>query len=92
MKGIFLSSLKWQDLTKSIKTFSPSKTVVNKMKVFVSHGEKDFYATKAQSITEADEIRELGVKEVRHEVHPGRGGMDAVGLEKALDWFGQEED
>lgn len=92
VKGIFLSSLKWQDLTKSIKTFSPSKTVVNNMKVFVSHGEKDFYATKAQSITEADEIRELGVKEVRHEVHPGRGGMDAVGLEKALDWFGQEED
>jgi hypothetical protein len=49
-------------------------------------------STKAQSITEADEIRELGVKEVRHEVHPGRGGMDAGGLEKALDWFGQEED
>ncbi len=92
VKGIFLSSLKWQDLTKSIKTFSPSKTVVNKMKVFVSHGEKDFYATKAQSITETDEIREIGVKEVRHEVHPGRGGMDVVGLDKALDWFGQEEE
>jgi hypothetical protein len=91
VQGIFLSSLKWQDLTKSIKTFSPLKSAVRKMKVYVSHGEKDFYASKAQSLEEAQEIREAGVKEVRHEVHPGRGGMDAASLAKALDWFMEPE-
>ncbi len=89
VQGIFLSSLKWQDVTKSIDTFSPSKSAVRKMKVYVSHGEKDFYATKTQSLAETDEIREAGVKEVRHEVHPGRGGMDAASLTKALDWFAE---
>lgn len=91
MQGIFLCSLKWQDLTKSIKTFSPSKNAIRNMKVFIAHGEKDFYATKAQSLEEAQEIREAGVKEVRHEVHPGRGGMDAASLVKALDWFAEPE-
>ena len=89
--GIFLSSLKWQDITKSVKTFSPSKSAVRDLKVYISHGEKDFYATKAQSLAEAEEIREAGVKEVRHEVHPGRGGMDAASLGKALDWFAEPE-
>jgi hypothetical protein len=91
VRGIFLSSLKWQDLTKSIDTFSPSKSAVRKMKVYVSQGEKDFYATKAQSLAETEEIREAGVKEVLHEVHPGRGGMDAASLAKALDWFMEPE-
>lgn len=91
MQGIFLCSLKWQDLTKSIKTFSPSKNAIRNMKVFIAHGEKDFYATKAQSLEEAQEIREAGVKEVRHEVHPGRGGMDAASLVKALNWFAEPE-
>lgn len=91
MQGIFLCSLKWQDLTKSIKTFSPSKNAIRNMKVFIAHGEKDFYATKAQSLEEAQEMREAGVKEVRHEVHPGRGGMDAASLLKALDWFAEPE-
>jgi hypothetical protein len=89
--GIFLSSLKWQDITKSISTFSPSKIAVKNLKVYISQGEKDFYATKAQSRAEAEEIREAGVKEVRHEVHPGRGGMDATSLGKALDWFAEEK-
>ena len=89
--GIFLSSLKWQDITKSVKTFSPSKSAVRDLKVYISQGEKDFYATKAQSLAEAEEIREAGVKDVRHEVHPGRGGMDAASLGKALDWFAEPE-
>ncbi len=89
--GIFLSSLKWQDITKSVKTFSPSKSAVRDLKVYISQGEKDFYATKAQSLAEAEEIREAGVKDVRHEVHPGRGGMDAASLAKALDWFAEPE-
>lgn len=91
VRGVFLCSLKWQDLTKSIKTFSPSKSAIRDMKVYVAHGEKDFYATKAQSLAETEEIREAGVKEVRHEVHPGRGGMDAASLGKALDWFAEPE-
>lgn len=89
--GIFLSSLKWQDITKTISTFSPSKSAIRDMKVYISQGEKDFYATKAQSLAEAEEIREAGVKDVRHEVHPGRGGMDATSLGKALDWFAEEK-
>ena len=89
--GIFLSSLKWQDITKSVKTFSPSKSAVRDLKVYISQGEKDFYATKAQSLAEAEEIREAGVKDVRHEVHPGRGGMDPASLGKALDWFAEPE-
>ncbi len=91
VQGVFLSSLKWQDITKSISTFSPSKSAVKKLKVYVSYGEKDFYVTKAQSLEEAEEIREAGVKEVRHEIHPGRGGMDAASLVKALDWFAEPE-
>lgn len=91
IQGIFLSSLKFQDITKSVKTFSPSKTVIKNLKVYISQGEKDFYATKTQSLTEAEEIREAGVKEVRHEMHPGRGGMDAASLGKALDWFAEEK-
>ena len=89
--GIFLSSLKWQDITKSVKTFSPSKNAIRNLKVYISQGEKDFYATKAQSLTEAEEIREAGVKDVRHEVHPGKGGMDAASLTKALEWFEEAE-
>jgi hypothetical protein len=50
-----------------------------------------FVPTKAQSLEEAQEIREAGVKEVRHEVHPRRGGMDAASLAKALDWFAEPE-
>lgn len=91
MQGVFLCSLKWQDLTKSIKTFSPSKNAIRNMKVYIAHGEKDFYASKTQSLEEAQEIREAGVKEVRHEVHPGRGGLDAGSLAKALDWFAEPE-
>jgi len=89
--GIFLSSLKWQDITKSVKTFSPSKNAIRNLKAYISQGEKDFYATKAQSLAEAEEIREAGVKDVRHEVHPGKGGMDAASLTKALEWFEQAE-
>lgn len=91
LQGIFLCSLKWQDLTKSIKTFSPSKNAIRNLKVYIAHGEKDFFAMKAQSLEEAQEIREAGVKEVRHEVHPRRGGMDAASLAKALDWFAEPE-
>jgi hypothetical protein len=61
------------------------------MKVYIAHGEKDTYMTKAQRLEETQEIHEADVKEVRHEVHPGRGGMDAASLAKALDWFTDPE-
>jgi len=92
VRGVFLSSLKREDFKKSVRVFAPSKSVVKKLKVYVSQGEQDTYVTKAESLKQADAIREQGVKEVRHEIHPGRGGLDAASLEKAMEWFAETEE
>lgn len=91
VRGCFLSSLKRQEFGKSITEFRPSKSLVRKMVFFVSHGERDSYVTKAQSLKEAEAIRETGAKEVRQEIHSGRGGLDEDSLATALDWFGTQE-
>jgi hypothetical protein len=91
VRGVFLSSLKREDITKSMRVFRPSKSVVRKLRVFVSHGERDTHVSKAQSLEQAEAVRQAGVKEVRHEIHSGRGGMDAAALAKALDWFAEPE-
>lgn len=91
VRGCFLSSLKREEFGKSISEFRPSKSLVRRMVFFVSHGERDSFVTKAQSLGEAEAIRETGAKEVRHEIHSGRGGLNEESLGAALDWFGGQE-
>ena len=92
VRGVFVSSLKREDITKSVRVFRPSKNALKKLKVFVSQGENDHFVSKGQSLKQADAIRGAGVEEVRHEVHPGRGGLDAASLGEALDWFAEPEE
>lgn len=91
VRGCFLSSLKREEFAKSISEFRPSKSLVRRMVFFVSHGERDSFVTKAQSLGEAEAIRETGAKEVRHEIHSVRGGLNEESLGAALDWFGGKE-
>lgn len=91
VRGCFLSSLKREEFGKSIREFRPSQSRVRRMVFFVSHGERDSFVTKGQSLGEAEAIRETGAKEVRHEIHSGRGGLDEGSLVTALDWFGAQE-
>lgn len=91
VKGMYLSSLKREGLTRSIETFGPSKLKLKKLKVFVSHGSDDSMASEADSMEQTEAIREAGIKDVRFEKHDGRGGVDAASLKKALDWFEEAE-
>lgn len=91
VRGVFVSSLKREDITKSVRVFRPSRSALKKMKVFVSQGENDHFVSKAQSLKEAEAIREAGVDEVRHEIHSGRGGLNADSLAQALEWFVEPE-
>jgi hypothetical protein len=91
VRGCYLSSLKREEITKSVETFSPSKMKVKKLKVFVSLGKDDSMVAEADSILQAEAIREAGIKEVRHETHSGRTGVDAESLGKAIEWFETEE-
>lgn len=92
VRGVFVSSLKREDITKSVRVFRPSKSALKKLKVFVSQGENDHFVSKGQSLKQAEAIREAGVEEVRHEVHPGRGGLVAASLGLALDWFAEPQE
>ena len=89
--GCFLTSLKWEDFGKSIRTFDPSKTKVKRSKMFVSHGAKDFMVTRAESAKAAESILNAGVKELRQDNHEGQGGVDSTSLAKALEWFAEPE-
>jgi len=91
VEGCFLTSLKWEDFGKSIRTFNPSKLKVKRTKVFVSHGSKDFMTTETESKKAAEAIRNAGVKELRHDLHEGQGGVDPDSLAKALEWFNDPE-
>jgi len=91
VRGVFVSSLKREDITKSVRVFRPSRSALKKLKVFVSQGENDHFVSKEQSLKQAEAIREAGVEEVRHEIHSGRGGLDAASLGLALDWFAEPE-
>lgn len=91
VRGCFLNSLKREELGKSIRLFDPSKTKVKRVKVFVSHGEQDTFVTKQQSLEQTDAIRKAGLENVRHEIHGGRGWMDAAALGTALAWFEENE-
>lgn len=91
VRGCFLTSLKWEDFGKSIRTFQPSKSKVRQAKVFVSHGAKDFSVTPAESAKAAESIRDAGARELRNESHDGKGGVDPGSLAKALEWFAEEK-
>ncbi len=91
VKGMFLSSLKRESLTRSMETFGPSKMKVKKLRVFVSHGTEDSMVSEEDSLAQTELIREAGIKDVRHEKHDGRGGADPASLKLALDWFEEPE-
>ena len=91
VRGCYVSSFLREHLTKSIETYDPSRTAVKKLRVFISQGEQDNLVTKEETLKHAEAIREAGVKEVRHEIHTGRGGLDNAALTQALEWFEQPE-
>lgn len=91
VKGAFLTSLKRENFNESIRTFRPSRSKIKHLKVFVSHGEEDGMVSGEASLEQTEAIREAGLKEVRHESHPGRTGVDPDSLASALDWFSTEE-
>ena len=90
VRGCFLGSLKREDFTKAVRHFDPPSSGIKRLRVFVSHGKGDSFVPEGQSRDQAEAIRKAGVKEVRHEIHAGRGGLDAESLRKALDWFAGE--
>lgn len=91
VQGCFLTSLKRENFTKSIQVFDLSKSKIKRIGFFVAHGEKDHFVSKGESTKQADAIRASGAREVRYEIHTGRGGLDAASLGKALDWFAEPE-
>jgi len=91
VRGCFLSSLKREDLGKSMETFGSSERKMKKLKVFVSLGKQDSLIKDEDSLKAAAAIGDAGVKQVRHEIHEGRTGADPASLEAALDWFEEEQ-
>lgn len=91
VKGIYVSSLKRESITRSVEAFGPSKIKLKKIKVFVSHGSDDNMVSEEASLAQSELIREAGIQDVRHENHDGRGGVDPKSFTKALEWFEEAE-
>lgn len=87
LRGCFLSSLKREELTKSVETFAPSKSKLKKVKIFVSQGNNDGMVSQEESTKQSEKLRKAGAKNVQYEIHQGRTGIDAPSLEKAIEWF-----
>lgn len=84
VRGCFLNSFKREEVRKSIREFDPSKSKLKRLKVFISHGEQDSFVTKAESEEQAETIRKAEAGDVRYELHPGKGWVDATVLGTAL--------
>lgn len=80
-----------EELSKTIKKHDPSRIAAKKLKVFISQGEANALVTREQILKFAEAIREAGVKNVHHEIPPGRGGLDTVSFVKALDCYAEPE-
>lgn len=87
VRGLYLTSLKREDLSKSIETFGPSKLKMKKLSIFISQGKSDPMTSGSDSLKAAESIREAGIQNVRYEVHDGRAGVDPASLATAVEWF-----